>query len=151
MSDITVSSSSIINGPAEKVWKTLRAFGGIESFNPLVTSSELEGAVVSVGCKRVCYVSLDSGKNVLRTEEVLNSLDNQNRTMSYTVTSAPGTPFEGLVNAIIITSLPEENCEVRFTGTMTGKDELEIETKKKILYETYRKILNRLKHLHDRN
>ena len=43
MSDITVSSSSIINGPAEKVWKTLSAFGGIESFNPLVTSSELEG------------------------------------------------------------------------------------------------------------
>ena len=94
MSDITVSSSSIINGPAEKVWKTLRAFGGIESFNPLVTSSELEGAVVSVSCKRVCYVSLDSGKNVLRTEEVLNSLDNQNRTMSYTVTSAPGTLIE---------------------------------------------------------
>ena len=90
MSDITVSSSSIINGPAEKVWKTLRAFGGNESFNPLVTS-ELEGAAVSVGCKRVCYVSLDSGKNVLRTEEVLNSLDDQNRTMSYTVTSAPGT------------------------------------------------------------
>ena len=90
MSDITVSSSSIINGPAEKVWKILRAFGGIESFNPLVTS-ELEGAFVSVGRKRVCYVSLDSGKNVLSTEEVLNSLDDQNRTMSYTVTSAPGT------------------------------------------------------------
>ena len=75
-----MSSSSIINGPAEKVWKILRAFGGIESFNPLVTS-ELEGA----------FVSVDSGKNVLRTEEVLNSLDDQNRTMSYTVTSAPGT------------------------------------------------------------
>jgi hypothetical protein len=34
---------------------------------------------------------------------------------------------------------------------MTGKDELGIETKKKILDETYRKILNGLKHLHDRN
>ena len=79
MSDITVSSSSIINGPAEKGWNTLRAFGGNESFNPLVTSSELKGAAISVGCKRVCYVSLDLGKNVLRTEEVLNSLDDQNR------------------------------------------------------------------------
>ena len=59
--------------------------------------------------------------------------------------------WEGLVNAITITSLPEENCEVRFTGTMTGKDELEIETKKKILDETYHKILNGLKDLHDRN
>jgi len=117
----------------------------------LVTSSELEGDAVSVGCKRIFYVSLDSGKNVLRPEEVLNSLDDHNRTMSYTVTSAPGTPFEGLVNVITITPLPEENCEVRFTGTMTGKDELNIETKKKILYETYRKILNGLKHLHDRN
>ena len=50
--------------------------------------------------------------------------------MSYTVTSAPGTPFERLVNAIIITSLPEENCEVRFTGTMTPKDEIEYRNKK---------------------
>jgi len=97
---------------------------------PLVTSSELEGDAVNVGCKLVCYVSLDSGKNILRTEEVLNSLDDQNRTMSYTVTSAPGTPFEGLVNVITITPLPEKNCEVRFTGTMTRKDELDIETKK---------------------
>ena len=103
MSDTTVSSSSIINGPAEKVWKTLRAFGGIESFNPLVTSSELEGAVVSVSCKRVCYISLDSGKNILRTEEVLNSLDDQNRTELYGYPSAPGTPFEELVNIITIT------------------------------------------------
>ena len=53
-----MSSISNINGPAEKVWKTLRAFGGNESFNPLVTTSELEGAAVSIGCKRVCYVSL---------------------------------------------------------------------------------------------
>lgn len=86
MSDMTVSSSSIINGPAEKVWKILKALGGNERFNPLVTSSELKGDAVNVGCKRVCYVSLDSGKNILRTEEVLNSLDDQNRTMSYTVT-----------------------------------------------------------------
>lgn len=130
MSDMTVSSSSIINGPAEKILKTLRAFGWNERLNPLVTSSELEGDAVSVGCERVCYVSLDSGKNVLRTEEVLNSLEDQNRTMSYTVTSAPGTPFEGLVKVITITPLPEENCKVRFTGTMTPKDEIEYRNKK---------------------
>ena len=103
MSNMTVSSSSIINGPAEKILKTLRAFGWNERLNPLVTSSELEGDAVSAGCERVCYVSLDSGKNVLRTEEVLNSLDDQNRTELYGYPSAPGTPFEELVNIITIT------------------------------------------------
>ena len=45
MSDITVSSSSIINGVLRKKYgKPSRAFGGNESFNPLVTSSDIDGS-----------------------------------------------------------------------------------------------------------
>ena len=33
----------MINAPAENVWTTLKAFSGNEKFNPLVTSSSLEG------------------------------------------------------------------------------------------------------------
>ena len=146
---VTVSTTEVMDAPANDVWNTLRTFVGNEKFNPLVTSSVLGGSTtVSVGCKRICYVSLDSGKNVLRTEEILNSLDDTNRTMTYTVINAPETPFEGLVNKIEVTSSSDNMCEVTFTGTMAGKDDLDMETKKKILDETYHKILNGLKNVH---
>ena len=80
MTPVIVSTTEIIDAPVNDVWDTLRiCFVGNEKFNPLVTSSVLEGSTtVSVGCIRICYVSLDSGRNVLRTEEILNSLDDTN-------------------------------------------------------------------------
>ena len=114
---VTVSTTEVMDAPANDVWNTLRTFVGNEKFNPLVTSSVLGGSTtVSVGCKRICYVSLDSGKNVLRTEEILDSLDDTNRIMTYTVISAPETPFEGLVNKVEVTSSSDNMCEVTFTG-----------------------------------
>ena len=50
-----MSSSSIINENAEKVWKTLRAFGGNESFNPLVTTSDIDGSTLSNEFKATVY------------------------------------------------------------------------------------------------
>jgi hypothetical protein len=153
MTLVTVSTTEIVDTPANDVWNTLRAFVGNEKFNPLVTSSVLEGSttIVAVGSKRICHVSLYSGKNILRTEEVVNSLDDTNRTMTYTVISAPETPFEGLVNKIEVSSSSDNICEVTFTGTMGGKDDLDMESKKRILDETYHKILNGLKNLHEGN
>ena len=151
MTVVTVSCSGIIDAPANDIWNTLRAFVGNEKFNPLVTSSMLEGSTSAiVGCKRICYVSLDSGKNVLRTEEVLDSLDERNRTMTYTVVSAPGTPFEDLINQIGVVSLSNNKSEVTLTGTMTEKDDLNMDTKKKILDDTYYGIIKGLKNLHER-
>ena len=43
MTVVTVSCSGIIDAPANDIWNTLRAFEGNEKFNPLVTSSMLEG------------------------------------------------------------------------------------------------------------
>ena len=42
-------------------------------------------------------------------------------------------------------------CEVTFTRTMARKDDLDVETKKKILDETYHKILSELKNVHRGN
>ena len=149
---VTSSVSDIISAPVNDVWNTLKAFVGNERFNPLVTSSKLEGSnTVSVGCKRICYVSLGSDSNVLGTEEVLNSLDDDNRTMTYTVNSAPGTPFEGLINKIEVIPLPNNESEVRFTGALEVTDDSHVEVKKKILDETYHNILVGLKNLHAKN
>jgi len=37
------SRSIVINATAEDVWTTLKSFGGNEKFNPLVTSSKVDG------------------------------------------------------------------------------------------------------------
>ena len=47
--------------------------------------------------------------------------------MTYTVISAPETPFEGLVNKIEVTSSSDNMCKVTFTGTMAGKHDLDKE------------------------
>jgi hypothetical protein len=50
MTLVTVSTTEVVDAPANDVWNTLRAFVGNEKFNPLVTSSVLEGStIVSVG------------------------------------------------------------------------------------------------------
>jgi hypothetical protein len=77
--------SVMINATAENVWTSLKAFSGNEKFNPLVTSSRLEGEGVVVGCKRVCYVSVDGGKTESETIEVLTSLNEDDRTMAVVV------------------------------------------------------------------
>ncbi len=98
-----VSRSIIIDNPAENVWITLKAFGGNEKFNPLVTSSKLDG--YGVGSKRICYVSIDGGKNVSKTIEILTALNEESRTLEYKVTNAPNTPFEEFVNRITVDEL----------------------------------------------
>jgi photosystem II stability/assembly factor-like uncharacterized protein len=89
---VTVSRSIVINDSPEKVWTTLKAFGGNERFNSLVTSSKVDG--YGVGSKCTCYVSIDGGKNLLETTEILTALNEATRTMEYEVTNASNTHFE---------------------------------------------------------
>ena len=77
------SRSIVIDTPAEVVWTTLKAFGGNEKFNPLVISSKIDGS--GIGSKRTCYVSVDGGKTVLETIEILTSLNDGDRIMTYKV------------------------------------------------------------------
>ncbi len=74
------SRSIVINAPAEDVWTTLKSFGGSGKFNPLVTSSKVDG--YGIGAKHTCYVSVDGGKIVSETIEILTSLNDHDRTMT---------------------------------------------------------------------
>ena len=148
-SSIRLSRSLGINSPAEKVWTTLKAFGGNEKFNPLVTSSSVEGH--GVGSRRVCYVTLDGGRTVSETIEILTLLNEHDRTMEYKVTSASNTPFEGLVNKITVSPLEGGNnrCNVEFTGYFEAKDEKSKTKMEETLQDTYVGILNGLKKMHE--
>jgi Polyketide cyclase / dehydrase and lipid transport len=146
---VDVSSSLEINSSAEKVWTTLKAFGGNEKFNPLVASSRVDGD--GVGSKRICYVTLDGGKTVSETVEILTSLNEHDRTMEYKVTSASNTPFEGLVNKITVSPVQgnDDRCIVEFTGHLEIKDEKIKTEMEETLQNTYAAILNGLKKMHE--
>lgn len=66
------------------------------------------------------------------TIEILIALNEANMTMEYKVTSAPGTPFEGLENKISVSQLQtgEDNqvdinkCSVEFIGTIKSRSEI---------------------------
>lgn len=125
------------------------------SVNPVVTSSKVDG--YGVGSKRIWYVSIDGGKNVSETIEILTALNEVNMTMEYKVTNAPDTPFEGLVNKISVSQLQtgenkqvdSNKCSVEFIGTIKVDSEITQKDIEKILQETYDGILNGLKKLHD--
>jgi len=143
-----LSRSIMINAPAENVWTTLKAFSGNEKFNPLVTSSSLEGE--GVGCKRVCYVTLDGGNTESKTVEILTSLNEDDRTMAYRVLSAPNTPFEGLVNNVSVRqSESADRCTVEFTGSFEAENENSKAEMNKVLQDAYGGILNGLKKMHE--
>jgi hypothetical protein len=144
-----VTKSLEINSAAEKLWTTLSAFGGNEKFNPLVTSSRVDG--YGVGSKRICYVTLDGGKTVSETTEILTLLNENDRTMEYKVTSASDTPFEGLVNKITVSPFQGTNdrCVVQFTGYFEAKDEKSKIEMERTLQDTYEGILNGLKKMHE--
>ncbi|HXX99008.1 MAG TPA: SRPBCC family protein [Candidatus Bathyarchaeia archaeon] len=144
-----MTKSLEINSAAEKLWTTLRTFGGNEKFNPLVTSSRVDGH--GVGSKRICYVTLDGGKTVSETTEILTLLNENDRTMEYKVTSASNTPFEGLLNKITVSPRQGANdlCVVEFTGSFEAKDEKSKIEMERTLQDTYEGILNGLKKMHE--
>jgi hypothetical protein len=69
---------------------------------------------------------------VSETIEILIALNEAYMTMEYKVTSAPGTPFEGLENKISVSQLQtgEDNqvdinkCFVEFIGTIKSRSEI---------------------------
>ena len=147
---IRLSRSIIINASSKKVWTTLAAFSGNEKFNPLVTSSSLDGN--GIGSKRTCYVTLDAGRTVIKTIETLTSLNEKDKIMEYQVLSAPNTSFEGLINRVKVNTIKEADsvCSVEFTGSLMVKDQKSKIRIEKILEDAYAGILTGLKKMHEK-
>ena len=82
--------TTTIDAPAENIWKTIRSYDNVESFNPMVTSSTITG--IDEGSERVCKVQF--GDQQAELVEKLDSVDEENKTIKVSVTSAPP-PFGG--------------------------------------------------------
>ncbi len=99
--------TTTIDASAENIWKTIRSYDNVESFNPLVTSSTVTGT--DEGSERVCQIQF--GDQQAELVENLDSVDEENKTIKVSVTTAPP-PFGGQQIIFQVKSLDENKAEL---------------------------------------
>jgi len=99
--------TTTIDAPAENIWSTIRSYDNVESFNPMVTSSTITGT--DEGSERVCQIQF--GDQQAELVENLDSVDEENKTIKVSVTTAPP-PFGGQQITFQVKSLDENKAEL---------------------------------------
>jgi len=99
--------TTTIDAPAKNIWKTIRSYDNVESFNPMVTSSTITGT--NEGSERVCQVQF--GDQQAELVENLDLVDEENKTIKVSVTTAPP-PFGGQQITFQVKSLDENKTEL---------------------------------------
>jgi len=135
-----VENSTIIDASVEKIWKTIRAYDNVESWNPLVNSSKISGTYE--GSERVCQVQFGDQQGELI--ENLDSVDEENKTIKISVTKAPP-PFGGQQITFQVKSLNENKAELLIsTEVADGNKEAA-----KGLQDVFQMMAEGLKKLHE--
>ena len=104
---MTAQITTTIDAQAENIWKTIRSYDNVESFNPLVTSSTITGT--NEGSERVCQIQF--GDQQAELVENLDLVDEENKTIKVSVTTAPP-PFGGQQITFQVKSLDENKAEL---------------------------------------
>ncbi len=113
-----VSVSKTINVSAEKAWKKLSTFRGIEEYSP-IAKSETHGE--GAGAKRTCY--MPDGAAI---HEVLNKVDESSMEFQYEITDGPF-PISSYVSDVKVTPKSENSCEITWACEFTSEPEAQAE------------------------
>jgi hypothetical protein len=83
---VKVYRSTVLNAPADRVWRDLRDFNGLANWHPFIVSSRIEQGhpADKVGCVR--YLQLKDGS---RIREKLLSLSDYDFSCTYTILESP--------------------------------------------------------------
>ena len=138
---MTVQIARIIEAPAENIWKTIRSYDNVESWNPMVTSSKISGT--DEGSERVCQVQFGDQQGEI--VENLDSVDEESKTIKVSVTKAPP-PFGGQQITIGVKSLDENKTELQIS-TEIADDNKQAE---KGLQDVFQMMAEGLKKLHEK-
>jgi NADPH2:quinone reductase len=130
-----VSVKVSIPASADKVWQTLRDFGGLNKWAPGIADLSLQGA--GVGAVRT--LTYQDGARVV---ERLESLNDASRLLSYTILEST-LPLEGYVASLTVRDLGAAGCEVEWFSTFGAKGAAEQEVSR-MLEVGYRKALSGL-------
>lgn len=118
----SVTSSGMIAVDPTKVWKIVSAFSGIENYLPPIASSTTSGE--GIGMTRV-LTTQDGGSFTERLE----SLDNDSRTLRYSIISDHPFPFSDYVSTIKVDSDGNNGCQVEWSAEFNpqGASEEEVQ------------------------
>ena len=130
-----VSVNVSIPAAADKVWQTLRDFGGLNTWAPGITGLSLRGA--GVGAVRT--LTYQDGSRVV---ERLESLNDASRSLSYTILEST-LPVEGYVASLTVRDLGAAGCQVEWFSTFGAKGAAEQDVSR-MLEVGYRKALSGL-------
>ena len=136
-----IENSTIIEAQSENIWKTIRAYENVESWNPLVNSSKISGT--DEGSERVCQVQFGDQQGEIF--ENLDTVDEENKTIKVSVTKAPP-PFGGQQITLQVKSSDENKAELQISTEVTdGKEEAA-----KGLQDVFQMMAEGLKKLHEK-
>ncbi len=136
-----VNITTTIDAPAENIWKTIRAYDNVESFNPLVTSSTISGT--DEGSERICQIQFGDQQGEL--VENLDSVDEENKTIKVSVTKAPP-PFGGQQITFQVKSLDEKKAELQISTEVVDGNEQAA----KGIQDVFQMMADGLKKLHEK-
>ena len=131
----TVSVTVTFQTPGPEVWEVIRDFAKIIKWAPGIAQMKLAGS--GVGAVRT--VTYQDGA---RTVERLESLNDEARTLSYTILEST-LPLEGYVASLTVRDLGGTGCEVEWYSTFGAKGAAESEVSR-MLEVSYRKALGGL-------
>ena len=136
-----VNITTKIYAAAENIWKTIRAYDNVESFNPLVTSSKITGT--EEGSQRVCQIQF--GDQQEEVFEILDLVDEENKTIKVSVTKAPA-PLGGQQITIQVNSLGENEAQLLISTELSDGNE----QASKVIQNIFQMIGSGLKKLHEK-
>ncbi|MDH3695208.1 MAG: SRPBCC family protein [Gammaproteobacteria bacterium] len=118
---LSASQETMLNASASDVWAHIGDFGGLHTWHPAVTGTELTGSGTDVGDIRV--LTLGDGAKI--TEE-LRGHSNEGMSYSYAILESP-LPVANYESTIKVESTGDNSCKVMWSSTFDAKDVMDIE------------------------
>ncbi len=112
-----IADKFTINAPKDKVWETLKGFGNVEQYLPVVQNTVLEGS--GVGAIRTCTAAMQDGSTT-KIVERLESLDEAQKTLKIVIVEGQ-IPAENCLVTIKVTPLETNRAELEFATTLQPK------------------------------
>ena len=103
-----IAVEDTIEAPADAAWSKLADFGGLGSWAPGISECKLEGSGVGA-VRRIAMGGMEIA-------ERLESLDDEARTLTYSITEGP-MPTENYLAEIVVTPTGDASCAIRWSAS----------------------------------
>ncbi len=101
MKNASVKVFKQINAPAEAVWKTISAIGGVDKWLSMIKTCRVEGS--GAGAKRICTTA--DGATL---HERIETIDQENRIFRYSIPEPP-MPIKNLLGTMKVIAINQGN------------------------------------------